>query len=185
MTDEMTEIEVLMGIPKYAWMLWFAGGAISTILGMWLLLNPKMTIGALVVLFGIGFVFNGLSDLAMAGEHPMPVLSYALSILFVVAGIVIIFNHSAGRQTLALVVGLSILITGVGDVVVAVLAREQVEHWLFVAFLGVIGVIVGIMALAWPTATLVVLAVLVGVRLLVSGLVHMGLGLRIRQELTA
>lgn len=184
MDDEMIDFRGDPGILKWVWQLWLAGGAVSAIVGMWLLLNPEMTIGILVVLFGIGFVFNGLADLALAGDHPIPLLSYTLSILFVIAGIVIIFNHSVGASTLALVVGLSILLTGLGDLLVGFLARERIEHWTYVAFLGGFGVLVGIMSIAWPAATLVVVAALVGVRMLVSGMVHMGIGLRLRQAIT-
>lgn len=184
MSNEIDDIEAGLraaeGVIKYAWLFWLIGGAISAIVGMWLLLNPRMTVGILVVLFGIGLIFNGISDLAMAGEHPVPALSYVVSILFVIAGIILIFNRSTGASTLALIVGLSILITGIGDVVIAVMARDEVDHWLLVAFLGACSVVVGIMSLAWPKATLFVLAVLVGVRLLVTGLVHMGIGLRLR-----
>lgn len=168
------------GIIKHAWLLWLIGGAVTTIVGMWILLNPKMGVGVLVLLFGIGLIFDGLADLALAGDHPVPVLSYAVSTLFVIAGIILIVNPIAGASALAVVVGLSILITGIGDVTVAVLARDEIDHWLFVAFLGACGVVVGIMSLSWPKATLFVLAILVGVRLLVSGLVHMGIGLRLR-----
>lgn len=184
MSNDIDDIEASLraaeGIIKNAWLFWLIGGAISTIVGMWLLLNPRMTVGILVVLFGIGLIVNGISDLAMAGDHPIPALSYVVSILFVIAGIILIFNRSTGASTLALIVGLSILITGVGDVVVAFMARDEVEHWLLVAFLGACGIVVGVMSLSWPKATLFVLAILVGVRLLVSGLVHMGIGLRLR-----
>lgn len=181
MAPEMTQAEVEFWIPRHAWLIWLVGGALSAVTGMWLLLNPDMTIGILAVLFGLGLLFNGLADLALAGDHPVPVLGYAMSGLFVVAGLVVIFNHSAGRATLAAVVGLSILITGLGDLAVAIMARERIAHWTFVAFLGAVGVLVGIMSLTWPDATLVVLAMLVGARLLVSGLVHMGIGLRLRE----
>lgn len=184
MAPEWRQVEVEFWIPRNAWLIWLVGGALSAITGMWLLLNPNTTIGILAVLFGLGLLFNGLADLALAGDHPVPLLGYAMSLLFVVAGLIVVFNHSAGRATLAAVVGLSILITGIGDLVVAAMARERIAHWTFVAFLGAVGVLVGLLSLAWPTVTLLVLAVLVGSRFLVFGLVHMGIGLRLR-ELTA
>jgi uncharacterized membrane protein HdeD (DUF308 family) len=44
------------------------------------------------------------------------------------------------------------------------------KHWGFVSFFGVITVILGIMVVAWPDATLVVVAVLFAIYLIVNGI---------------
>lgn len=45
--------------------------------------------------------------------------------------------------------------------------------WQVMAFFGVVSVIAGVLALAWPGRTLVVLAVLFGIQLIVSGIVRL------------
>ncbi len=47
---------------------------------------------------------------------------------------------------------------------------EVGKHWGLVLALGVISIIIGIMALVWPGATIIVLAILLGAYLLVSGI---------------
>src|SRR4051794_41952819 len=44
------------------------------------------------------------------------------------------------------------------------------KHWGFVSFFGVITTILGIMVVAWPDATLVVVAVLFAIYLIVNGI---------------
>jgi uncharacterized membrane protein HdeD (DUF308 family) len=47
--------------------------------------------------------------------------------------------------------------------------------------LGVVCLVLGIIALVWPDATLVVLAVLLGLQLILAGIAHVVLGLRISE----
>ena len=50
--------------------------------------------------------------------------------------------------------------------------------------LGAVGIVVGILAIVWPGITVWVLALLIGVRLLIFGVVQLAIAFRIR-SLTA
>ena len=44
------------------------------------------------------------------------------------------------------------------------------RHWGWILFFGILMVVVGIIALAWPGPTVIALAVLFGIQLIVSGI---------------
>lgn len=52
------------------------------------------------------------------------------------------------------------------------------KHWGLLLALGIVSIIIGIMALVWPAATIIVLAILLGAYLLVSGIFQIVRGFR-------
>lgn len=175
--------DVRYGSPapsQYSWLIWVLFGALSTVVGVWLMLSPRAAIGTLALLLGFGLIFNGVAQFGAAGHHPSPVLAYTLAALYIIAGIVVFFRPAAGLFGLALVVGVSLIITGLAELYIAFSARDHIEHWLFMAFIGAVGIIAGVLAIAWPAITVAALALLLGIRLVVAGLVQIGIGLGAR-----
>ncbi|MCB1258377.1 MAG: DUF308 domain-containing protein [Microthrixaceae bacterium] len=180
--DIEVNVEVV-GLPKYAWLFWIISGLITTVVGVWLLLSPRVAISTLALLIGIGLLVNGISELANASQSRSPIVGYILGALFVIGGILVFFRP-AGRASallfLAIVVGVTMIITGLGEMYIAFSARDEIEHWLVLAFMGAMGVIVGVFAVAWPTITIFALAILLGIRMVFVGVAQIGVGLRVR-----
>ena len=68
----------------------------------------------------------------------------------------------------------------IGEMIFALRNHHDLPNrWAFV-LLGVISTVAGILALVWPGATILVLAILLGIRVLISGitLITFSLGLR-------
>lgn len=59
--------------------------------------------------------------------------------------------------------------------------RESSSHWPRLAVVAVLDALIGLLALVWPGATVLVLAVVLGVLLLASGLTSVAVGLRLRR----
>jgi uncharacterized membrane protein HdeD (DUF308 family) len=55
------------------------------------------------------------------------------------------------------------------------------RHWPRLVIIGVLDVVIGILAVAWPGVTVLALALILGVLLIVSGVMSIGLGLRMRR----
>jgi uncharacterized membrane protein HdeD (DUF308 family) len=91
----------------------------------------------------------------------------ALGAVAAVVGLILMFDLVAAATTLALLVALGLVVTGVGEIVSA--GRYQTRLGVVAGGLLIIG---GVLAAVWPDITLWVLAVLVGVDLVVSGLVR-------------
>ena len=60
-------------------------------------------------------------------------------------------------------------------------AERSNQRWWLVRAAGMLSVVAGVLALVWPEATIVVLAVLLGVRTLVLGVVKIAFGLSLRR----
>jgi uncharacterized membrane protein HdeD (DUF308 family) len=76
---------------------------------------------------------------------------------------------------LAVVTGVGLVISGVARIVGALSLR--IEGWGWLLFAGVLSVIVGLLALAWPDATILVLGLLLGIRMLLFGIAEIMFGL--------
>jgi uncharacterized membrane protein HdeD (DUF308 family) len=173
------QVEVV-GVPKHAWLLWLVMGILSVGIGIWLLLSPKAAIGTLAVLLAIALFLNGLSELVTAAERARPWIGYLLGGLFLVAGVVVLLRPGKSLWFLALVVGISVITTGIVQIAVAVAERERIRHWVLLAVLGAAGVVVGVLAIAWPGITVWVLALLVGIRLLIWGVIQLTIAFQLR-----
>ncbi|HTO00341.1 MAG TPA: DUF308 domain-containing protein [Microthrixaceae bacterium] len=167
-------------LPSWVWIAWVVGGLVSAAIGVWLIASPNAAIGTLAILLAIGLLFNGMVELVNAQHHDHPGFSYLLAAIFLVAGLLVLFRPGKSLWFLAVVVGISIIITGIGDIVLSFVIREGVGHWLLMLTLGVVGVIAGILAIAWPQITIWVLALLIGVRLVIFGILQIAIGFGLR-----
>ena len=178
-----TQVEVV-GLPQHAWVLWLVMGLLSVVIGTWLVFSPEAAITTLALLLAIALFFNGLSELVTAGDRFRPWVGYVLGAMFLVAGLVVLLRPGKSLWFLAVVVGISVIVTGIMQVALAFMDRERIRHWVLLAVLGAVGIVVGILAIVWPGITVWVLALLIGVRLLIFGVVQLALAFRIR-SLTA
>jgi uncharacterized membrane protein HdeD (DUF308 family) len=85
--------------------------------------------------------------------------------------LVALFWPDATLWTLALVVGISLLVHGLLRLALAFAGRREIPGWGWLALAGAINIVVGIMALAWPGATVAVLSLILGFQVLFFGVV--------------
>ncbi|CAN5634238.1 DUF308 domain-containing protein [soil metagenome] len=179
MSYERSEVEV-PNVPPHAWILWLVVGVLSAVVGVWLIFSPHAAIGTLALLLAIALFMNGIAELVSAGDRFKPWFGYLLAAVFLIAGFVVLLRPGKSLWFLAVVVGISIIITGLGQVLLALVDREAIKHWILLALLGVIGIVVGVLAIVWPDITVYVLALLIGIRLLVFGLVQIAIAFQVR-----
>ncbi|MHB1138659.1 MAG: HdeD family acid-resistance protein [Microthrixaceae bacterium] len=177
------DVEVT-GVPKHAWLLWLVLGVLSAIVGIWLILSPKAAIGTLALLLAIALFMNGIAELVTAGDRFKPWFGYLLAAIFLIAGFVVLLRPGKSLWFLAIVVGISIIVTGLGQVMLAFMDREAIRHWIWLALLGAVGIVVGVLAIVWPDITIWALALLIGIRLVIFGIVQIAIAFQVR-SLTA
>jgi hypothetical protein len=85
---------------------------LSLIAGTVCLLRPGAGIVALVMVLGVFLVVSGVIELAAAVSDDTPWLSFALALVDVVLGIVILAIPDIGLITLALLFGISLVVRG-------------------------------------------------------------------------
>jgi uncharacterized membrane protein HdeD (DUF308 family) len=90
-----------------------------------------------------------------------------VGIIFLGFGIVMLFNVAAGATAIAIIVGAFLIFDGLVEMISGG-RRGGSRGWAIV--LGVILVIAGIVVIAWPGVTFLVIAVVWGIALLIGGI---------------
>ncbi len=163
------------------WWVSMLGGLALILLGVWLLTNLFESVVVLAWLVGISLIVAGIVEvLALHGIRGARGPAWLAGALLVAAGIAVIVWPDITLWALAVLAGIGLVLAGLLEVAVALTDRERADMPLQLA-LGGLTVLLGVVVVLWPGATLVVLAVLLGIRAIGSGLIAIGVGLRLRQ----
>jgi uncharacterized membrane protein HdeD (DUF308 family) len=102
-----------------------------------------------------------------------------IGLLAALAGIYLIRHHALSLFLIAFVTGLSFIVHGISDIGAAATPGNPGRG--LRAVLGVLSIAAGIIIVAWPSATLTLLVLIIGAWLLLYGLVLCGLAFTSRQ----
>jgi uncharacterized membrane protein HdeD (DUF308 family) len=151
-----------------SWWLFLLSGVVSLVFGA-LILSIDWTLSGLAAFVGTLFIIQGAAYLMTrpldGGTRSTNVIA---GLLGVAAGIAVLVWPDRGLYTVAVFVGVWIVISGVLHVVGAFVNRHAPYWWLVLA-LGLIEIPIGIWALRRPGLTLAVLITLVGAWAIVVG----------------
>jgi uncharacterized membrane protein HdeD (DUF308 family) len=145
-------------------------GAATVVVGVALLFNPVAAAHTLALLIGLAFVLGGLLEIAVGWDSGQRMLSTVLGAVLVIGGLLAAFWPNVTLWTVALITGLSLILHGIGRVGVAVVARDEIPGWGWLALAGAFGVVLGVIAVAWPQATVLVLSLILGAQVTIFGL---------------
>lgn len=145
-------------------------GILAAVLGIVLLFHPYTAARTLALLVGLALVLGGVLELAV-GDTGRRWTSILVGAVLVIGGVLAAFWPSVTLKTVAVITGLVLILHGVVRLVLAVVSRHQIPGWGWLAFAGVVNIAVGILAIAWPEATILVLSLLLGAQILVFGVV--------------
>ena len=99
-----------------------------------------------------------------------------LSVLSIGIGLLLIFWPQATITTITMIVGLFMIITGVVRFFVAIFDSSSNERWLLV-FSGIIGVVLGVIIMKNPEATIKIIVLITAIFWLISGMVDVFRGI--------
>jgi uncharacterized membrane protein HdeD (DUF308 family) len=162
------------------WWWYVIGGIGVMVLGVLLLANLFTAATTLALLVAIALAFQGVDEIMNASRYQRRWPGYVLGILYVMTAVWAATWPGITLWALAVVVGVGFLVSGVVEFFMLVRFHHELPYrWAFIA-LALMSVLVGFLALVWPAATILVLAVLLGARVFIQGLVLtlFGLGLR-------
>jgi uncharacterized membrane protein HdeD (DUF308 family) len=145
-------------------------GVATTVLAICLLANLATAVGVLAVLVAIALIVDGVNELLTADRQRKRWPSYALGVIWIVIGVVALAWPGITLLALAATVGVGLIVGGVLQAGMAVTMRRSLPMWGLWLALGVLTVLVGILALAWPGLTILTLAIWLGVTLLLRGI---------------
>jgi uncharacterized membrane protein HdeD (DUF308 family) len=146
-------------------------GLAAVAVGVVLLFNPVAAARTLALLLGLAFVIGGLLEIAVGwdAEHRRWA-SFALGAVLVIGGVLAAVWPGVTLFGLALITGLSLILHGAGRIGMAVVARGEIQGWGWLVLAGALNVIVGVIAIAWPQATVFVLSLVLGAQIAVFGM---------------
>jgi uncharacterized membrane protein HdeD (DUF308 family) len=156
-------------------------GVAALAVGVVLLFNPVAAAHTLALLIGLSLFIGGMLELAVGWDSGRRGVAIVLGGILMIGGVLAAVWPGATLFTVALVTGLSLIVHGAVRAGVAVVERREIPNWGWLAVAGAVNVVVGVLAIAWPQATVFVLSVILGAQiaafgllLLVAAFVHPG-----------
>jgi uncharacterized membrane protein HdeD (DUF308 family) len=145
-------------------------GIAAVLVGGFLLFNPYDAARTLALLLGLALFIAGCLEISLARGSSRRGLAILPGAVLVVGAVLTAFWPAASLWTLAVLTGLSLLLHGVGRIALAFLGRSELPGWGWLALAGGLNIVVGIMAMAWPEATVLVLSLILGAQIVAFGL---------------
>jgi uncharacterized membrane protein HdeD (DUF308 family) len=144
------------------------GGA-AVVLGLVLTFDVVAGTRTLALVVGLALVANGCLEIAVSWGAGQRAGGVVLGGVLVVGGLVAVFWPEVTVWVLAVLTGVSLLVHGIGRIAVAIGDRAEIPGWGWLALAGAFNVVVGVLALSWPEATVRVLCILLGAEIVVFG----------------
>ena len=145
-------------------------GLATLVIGVVLLFNPVAAARTLALLLGLAFVVGGLLEIAVGWDaEKRRWASFALGAVLVIGGVLAVVWPGVTLLTLAWITGLSLIVHGAARVGLAVVARHETSSWGWLALAGAVNLLIGVLAIAWPQATVFVLSLVLGAQVTVFG----------------
>ncbi|MCU0268982.1 MAG: DUF308 domain-containing protein [Acidimicrobiales bacterium] len=170
MTDARRAMDLLRGSRIVA----YSVGAISLAAGLVLLFWPDRTIvvvariaGVLIAAIGLGECIEAVTNRGRGSYWGLLLLRGLINLAM---GLLLLFWPGVTVQVVVWVFGLDLLITGaIGLIASFRVPKEWGRSGLMIR--GGVGIVLGILIMAWPSVTLWILAVLIALQLILAGVV--------------
>jgi uncharacterized membrane protein HdeD (DUF308 family) len=167
------------------WKVLVARGVIGVVFGILAVVWPVSTVTALMVLWGIWALVEGISCLVQATRpettgHRLG--SVVLGVVGLVAAFFAIFSPQVTAETLTWIVGIWLVIRGLFEVIGAFSNSLLAPRWL-ILLSAALSILLGVFFVANPGRGAVGIAVLLGIIALAWGIVFVAAGLLIRRDL--
>ena len=172
----MTTIET-PSVIRHPWKSVLSLGVLTLIVGAAVLVWPGQSIVTAGILFVVYLLVSGIAEVIAAftvySSAASRVLLFISGALSVVLGVFAFrdFNDGAAVWLLARWIGVGFIFQGVTYTVLAISFKELPERGWYI-FVGVLTVIAGVVILAWPISSIVVLSIIAGVWLVVIGTIE-------------
>lgn len=163
------------------WWLLAVFGVITIAFGVLLTFKPGKSVHTIAVIIGIWLLILGVVRLIQAigasGERTGFVI---VGLLAIVIAILLLHHTTTTVAVLGFIVGIFWTIGGVSELFHGFSANDGAVSWPIV-IMGLIGTIIGILCLVYPSLSLSIICVIVGLGMIVYGIVVVLASLQVRQ----
>jgi uncharacterized membrane protein HdeD (DUF308 family) len=167
---------------KLSWQVLMARGAMALVVGIVAVTWPAETIAALVVLWGIFVLLDGIGWLVQAAQPAgtsTRLLFGAIGAVATIVGVLVIFRPSMTATAVTWLLGVWLLVRAATELVLA-LTRTPPAPRALLALSGLVDIVLGVLFVANPGKAAVGVAVLLGILGIVWGLALIGLAFAVR-----
>ncbi|WP_136708373.1 lipase family protein [Agromyces sp. H66] len=154
-------------VARAPWWVRVVVGAAAIVLGVLLVTRPLSSLAVLAVYLGLSLIVSGISDALDARGSATPVVGVALGLAWVLLGVAVLTWLGRSIDLLGPALAIALIVGGGIRMVRAV--RGTIDERVASAILAAADIVFGIVALQWPDATLIVIAVLFGARTVFFG----------------
>jgi uncharacterized membrane protein HdeD (DUF308 family) len=158
-------------------------GIVAILFGILALSQPGITVTALVYLFGVYAVIDGIfalvSSVEVAELHGRWWPMLFLGVVGVVIGILVFENPATTAAALVYYIALWAVLTGILEIVAAFRLRKVVEGEWMLAIAGLLSIVVGVMIGARPNVGMLSIIFGIGVFAIIYGVLLLGLSFRL------
>jgi len=159
-------------------------GVAAVIFGVLTFIAPGASLLALVVLFGVYAIVNGVLSLALSGRRPAGEAPWGWlvfeSIVSILAGVVTLFWPKITALALLLVIAFWAIVTGIAELSAAVRLRKHIRNEWLLALSGVLSIAFGVLMLVYPGAGALAVVIWIGAYAVLFGALLIALGVRLR-----
>lgn len=160
------------------WWLFVLFGLASIALGVTALASRIDAVATLVAVFAVSLIFAGMAELAFAAttrDHKWP--GILAGVVSIAAGFIALAWPGVTLVVLAVLIGASLISWGIYRIFLS-FADPLITPRAVTLIEGIVLTALGVLTLAWPHASILVLAVLVGVFFIVFGIFSFVSGLQ-------
>lgn len=166
------------------WWVYLVRGLLALAFGLLALLLPNVALGALILLFGIFAIMDGVAALSglLAGVRVGPWWAQLLSgLLSLTAGVISLVWPNVTATVLLVIIASWAIVNGVLTTVLAVRFRQVIHNEWLLGISGVLSVVLGVVLLITPGAGILSLIWLLGLFTFMWGVALIVFSFRLRR----
>jgi uncharacterized membrane protein HdeD (DUF308 family) len=172
--------QLARGLAAFWWLIGVLG-AILVVIGVVLIADVVGAAFTLALLIGFGLIVSGIDEIVQADRHVVRWPSYVLGAGWILTGIIAVAWPDVTLWVLAVVIGVGLIATGLMEIGFAVKFRKAIPGWQWALVTGGLALVAGLISIIWPGATVLVLAVLLGIYVLLRGLALLAFAFTLRK----
>ncbi|WP_336630515.1 MULTISPECIES: lipase family protein [unclassified Microbacterium] len=151
---------------------------VSVVLGSVIVLRPTTALDVLALLLGGGMVLTGILEASGRTEEGENRWRGWIAVGWIVLGVFVLGWPGLTVRGVAAIVGILLLVNGAAGLGTAIFRDRGWNDRVADAAFGITGLIFGVLALAWPDITLLVVAVVFGASLIMRGVADLAAAVR-------
>jgi len=169
-----------------SWWLFVLRGLAAIIFGVIAIIAPQATYLALVIVFGVYALADGVLAIIAAFQMKEFVSQWWVLLLEglagILVGVLVFLNLQMSAVVLFVFVAIWAIITGIMEIIAAIYLRREIDHEWIMLLSGIFSVILGILLLAFPYAGVVGLIWAIGIYAIFFGILELVLAFEARDE---